>query len=182
MNEYTASNGLTVEVTDDDRVHFGGTRVTSPIWFGGGELLALREFFQHERDVELGRWRWPASPEWVVYPDENGVIVLNETDPSAGTGQTRSTVERYPTSYGVEAARAYFEAHPERKAWHDAKPGETWLLTTPDETDVPAIASSSENGYVILTAATHDAGGTQEFSLTSVYITEARRIWPEDAS
>lgn len=59
-----------------------------------------------------------------------------------------------------------------------AMPGEIWLLDTFDENEVPSITSSSDNGYVILTAATHDAGGTQEFSLSSPYITAARRIWP----
>ncbi|QIK61774.1 hypothetical protein G7068_00035 [Leucobacter viscericola] len=58
---------------------------------------ALREFFQHERDTELGRWRWPEYPEYVVrkLPDSNPetVIVINE---SYGPSYTFTRTESLP--------------------------------------------------------------------------------------
>lgn len=98
---------------------------------------ALREFFQHERDEELGRWRWPENPDYVVY-----VKCESESEPLAGvrvlherTGRSRdigravvNACEATVSGFG-RAAREYFEAHPERKPWHEAKPWETWVFT-----------------------------------------------------
>ena len=84
-----------------------------------------------------------------------------------------------------EVAREYFDAHPEPKPWHDAKPGEVWVLrihTGPTFDHAPAVVSSSANGNAIFTAATYDAGGTEEIALTAPQITYATRIWPEVAS
>lgn len=118
MSEFGASNGIRVWI---DEVGFTRTEAPMPISKASTHTDALREFFQNERDEELGRWRWPENPAWVVYPDGDGVIVLNETDPGGGLGQTRTTIDRYPTSYGADAARAFFEAHPERRVWSDAE-------------------------------------------------------------
>ena len=78
------------------------------------------EFFEARKDDELGRWRWPENPDYVVY-----VKCESESEPRAGvrvlherTGRSRdisrvvvnacdATVSRFG-----RAARAYFEAHP----------------------------------------------------------------------
>ncbi|PPF38366.1 hypothetical protein [Pseudoclavibacter sp. AY1H1] len=106
-----------------------------------GDIAALRDHFLRECDEQLGRWRWPENPDYVVYPGPvdavfermfgPGVksVVLRESD-----GMTKGYVReedlggpsRWPH---VEAARAYFGAHPEPKPWVDAQLGELWELT-----------------------------------------------------
>lgn len=181
MTAFEASNGVSISrqppVTDRGPWLMVDGHMTSP-----NDAQALREFFQYERDEELGRWRWPENPDYVVYPrGESGVHVLDE---SSGIGAARFIHRNgdpdNPTAE-YKAAYAYFEAHPERKPWEAAKPGEVWLLTTRDEVNVPAVTSSSSSGRVVFTGATHDAGGTEEIALSSDYIISARRIRSEDA-
>ncbi|QEA27072.1 hypothetical protein FGL91_00010 [Microbacterium sp. CBA3102] len=131
-----------------------------------------------ERDEELGRWRWPENPDYVVYPDEDGdAVVLNERDGMSGIGQTRATVDRYPKSFGADAARAYFEAHPE-KPWHEAKPGEVWALTTENVGDEIAARVAEVNEQTVF----EYVAGLSKFAITDTRFTSGRRIWPEDAS
>ena len=171
---FTASNGLTVQTDNDYDLCVEGD------WVASAEgVEALREFFQHEKDEQLGRWRWPENPDYVVYPDGTSRRVVNESNGASLSVSVhdRKVMETYLDSY-VGAARAYDEAHPEPKPWHDAKPGEMWVLTYGGE-EVPAVVSSSESGHFLFTAATNDGGGTEELAVTSPSVTAARRIWPE---
>ncbi len=102
------------------------------------ENAARIEFYQHLRDKELGRWRWPENPDYVVYkapagervPDARHVTVSNESNGEAawlfevGSGGVSGGV-----SWARDAARAYFAAHPEPKPWDEAEDGEVWALT-----------------------------------------------------
>ena len=72
------------------------------------------------------------------------------------------------------AARAYFDAHPESKPWHDAKEGEVWAVTVGVG---PTFAAKVET----------DAGFPRFIDLADDMsygprsgITSARRIWPEE--
>ncbi|MDH5133628.1 MULTISPECIES: hypothetical protein [unclassified Microbacterium] len=137
---------------------------------------ALREFFQHERDEELGRWRWPDNPDYVVY-----VKCESESKPRAGvrvlherTGRSRdigravvNACEATVSRFG-RAARAYFEAHPERKPWEDAITGEIWALTL--ESHVTAWTMNKRGKF-------EDPDST--IDPHSPMITDGRRIWPE---
>lgn len=180
MTEYTASNGYTILARENatvdwwssDRRHTGIIQVFthSQVW------QALREFFQHERDEELGRWRWPENPQYVVYPrGDSGVHVLDE---GSGIGSARfihlNGDPDNPTAE-YQAAYAYFEAHPERKPWEDAKPGEAWEITytTLVGPDVTKVAIRTDRNMW--------ATDVLEMELNHA-ITSARRIWPEDAS
>jgi hypothetical protein len=69
------------------------------------------------------------------------------------------------------AARAYFDAHPEPKPWHHAKPGDVWIITFTDRSFDPVAASWNGRGFV------HIDIRPTEISLGE--IAEARRIWPE---
>ena len=131
---------------------------------------ALREFFQHERDKELGRWRWPEDPDFVVYPigENQQVRVVNER-----TGYFNTTprprgfakpVEEMSTQWRI-AARAYFSAHPEPKPWHYAREGEAWAITVNGK-EYPAIFQAGRF---------RDHGG----SWNAEDISNARKIWPE---
>ena len=71
------------------------------------------EYFESRKDDELGRWRWPENPDYVVYPMVHDVQVLCERD-AFSMPLTRAEVEAKPDASNRAwlAARAYFEAHP----------------------------------------------------------------------
>ena len=129
MNDFTASNGITVAsetqgITGDRRIHVGDTTVQ----LSSAQTIALIEALDHERDEDLGRWRWPENPTYVVYPTtvRTRVRVMRET----GVGELEWVDKGDARPYEFcHAARAYFAAHPESKPWHDAKEGEVWELT-----------------------------------------------------
>lgn len=132
MNEYTASNGVTItryaeslEALDHD--------LESSAWMTPRLVDALREFFRAEEDERLGRWRWPDNPEYVVYARDSvegsrgrGFRVMDEA--SGDTWSYDETGLRDCRGEAWEAARAYFDAHPEPKPWHDAEEGDIWVL------------------------------------------------------
>lgn len=103
------------------------------------DLEEMREHFRRERDTELGRWRHPDHPDYVVYPqaareDNPRCLVLHEP-----TGETNLITRRQVTSGVISVSQAdivalaYFAAHEAPKPWHDAAPGEIWLLTFTDQ-------------------------------------------------
>lgn len=176
MEKFTASNGVKIDQIAANGIT-GGLEL-KPVWGKNTfvfeeELLALREFFQHERDEELGRWRWPENPNWVIYrKSDDEVTVLDELDPEEG-GYTvyREDEEIWPEFQ--PAARAYFAAHPEPKSWHDAQEGEVWLITSSNPSrserlcEFPAIFQADRF---------RDHGGSWGVR----DIVAARRIWPEE--
>lgn len=67
--DFTASNGWTVSPPDI----YGDIRVNTPediiqVFIPPNAVNALYEYLQAERDKELGRWRDPENPDYVVYP------------------------------------------------------------------------------------------------------------------
>ena len=123
-----------------------------------------------ERDQGLGRWRWPENPDYVVYPSVRvlarvrTVVVLHE--PSGDNVYI-------PESSGFDtdearAALAYFAAHPVSKPWHDAKPGEAWVITYGGEEH----AVISDGAFFLW-----QSGSEQ--SIKDSRISAGRRIWPE---
>ena len=177
--KFTASNGVEIEITE-----IGGIFAKSGyghIQAGPGGTKALREFFQHERDRELGRWRDPVNRDLVVYrrPEEDdcdgrAVVVLDDSTGVAFTywekyGLDGQGVTRYEK--GKEAAGRYFAAHPETKPWEEAEQGEIWELTGADGLK-QAWVRNGTGGWVSINA------------LKAVYydgkgVTAGRRIWPE---
>ncbi|MCJ1709284.1 hypothetical protein [Microbacterium sp. VKM Ac-2923] len=93
--------------------------------------LALSELFRAETDKNLGRWRWPTDPDYVVYAfGLRDVKVLRE---STGASRSFTTDELTVPSAMRDAARAYFDAHPEKnldapKPWHKATLGDVWVM------------------------------------------------------
>lgn len=174
MNEtFKASNGVELDEYGE--------------WAGGNmhsteeeENAARIEFYQHLRDKELGRWRWPENPDYVVYkapagervPDARHVTVSNESNGEAawlfevGSGGVSGG-----DSWARDAARDYFAAHPEpKKPWHDAKPGEAWVITYGGDEH----AVISDGSYFLW-----EAGSEQP--IDDSRITDGRRIYPEVA-
>jgi hypothetical protein len=189
MGDFTASNGVTIRKSGGEHDDGYSTEIRV-IFEGRNELLgeqydyldswdieALREFFRHEEDERLGRWRWPENPDYLVYPDSNGwVHVLREENPLP-ISFTRELSEDIESDFR-KAAREFFNAHPEPKhEWHDAKPGELWAIR---------LGEDDEQGVMV---ETFDAGANvfqvpdgESISITRPSITSGRRVWPEDAS
>ncbi|QPE05285.1 hypothetical protein IT882_04230 [Microbacterium schleiferi] len=116
MNDFTASNGIGVEINDEEQIVFAvPNRPTSPVWMKPDERVALREFFRAEEDERLGRWRWPENPEYVVYRADDDARVLHE--PSGQVWVITRRAVNGATYGGIQdwhrAARAFFDAHPD---------------------------------------------------------------------
>ena len=164
MNLYTASNGVGLTITRDRTVR----------WRPGipEDLVssALREYFQAERDEELGRWRDPENPDCICYPvagDPDDIWVVYE---GSGLAYMRERNQAfYAGNKFSEVARRYFAAHPEPKPWEEAKAGEVWILTRYGAEE-PFFVTGGEFTSTDLAVAT---------DLDDPRITDGRRIWPE---
>ena len=170
MDKFEASNGITVELNQEgEAFEFRGASGMGPVWFSSGEIDALREFFRAERDEELGRWRWPENPANLVYPrgdrgtsGRRRVVVIDE----ASGFHSGLLVEGYTDN---PAARAYFDAQPESKPWHDAKTSEVWVLTI----------DGDESAWTVNNTGVFE-NPDSTLALDNRNITTARRIWPEE--
>lgn len=139
-----------------------------------GKEHALREFFQAERDAALGRWRSKEHPDYVVYPQNDGAVaVLDESRADIGV----LFFYREPSMISgthEQVARDYFAAHPEPKpAWHDAKPGEVWVLTIDGKEDAYKVYPPTVN------LMKNERGHISSASIELSRATHGRRIWPE---
>lgn len=186
MNDFTASNGVSVSrqppVTDRGSWLMVDGHMTSP-----NDAQALREFFQHERDEALGRWRDPDNPRLTVYPTEghetDEITILDEVDAETYT-ITRAQAERSQGGWWHDTAKAYFEAHPERKPWHAPDAGDHWALhiahgmaLSGDEHLYKYTRWGSQGRWGFV-----PTDGGSVLDPTDPTITAGRRIWPEDAS
>ena len=174
--KFTASNGVEIEPTENGCLGTGGS--IGQTFVGPKAVKALREFFQHERDRELGRWRDPVHPNFVVYRvvdlDDNfgrAIQTLDET-----TGDTFFYWEKLERpSEGIrgrEVVNRYFAAHPETKPWDEAETGDIWELTGADGLK-QAWVRNGTGGWVSINAPKvmyYDGRG----------VTAGRRIWPEE--
>lgn len=182
MDKFEASNGGTVEVLANGRMTVtdktvvrlseNAERTGRTAYLDAEMVPTLREFFRAERDEELGRWRWPADSSYVAYPQAPECVRV--VDERSGISEVlyRSGDRRQPplaTAGGMDVARAYFEAHPERKPWHEAKEGEVWLLMFPNSTQAWFVNGAYFQSTKTLT----------NIAKTDPGITAGRRIWPE---
>lgn len=179
MSAFIASNGMTVERDHNSDVLIDRSSEAMSLFMADGTALALREFFQFERDSELGRWRWPENPNYVVYAAPRhgtqavdfDLFIVNEV---VGASAEFSRVDDDGRAVGNDfdaAARAYFDAHPEPKPWHDARFGEVWALT--DEAGVTMPATFQAPGVWM-------SHGSMTSRVRDVMnITAGRRVWPE---
>lgn len=169
MEKFEASNGVKVlTLRNGVGFQFPGEVTFSPNGVNAEKVAALREFFQAERDKELGRWRWPENPDYVVYTQGAGWIVMSERSANSKHYSFREHAA-VGTSILAQAMRAYFEAHPERKPWEDAKEGDVWLLTVNGEEE--ALLFRHDRTFI--------SRDGDEFAPEESYITAGHRIWPE---
>lgn len=174
--DFKARSGRTVRSNEDGSISFQGGNG----YIGPGLSFDAEEFFQAKRDAELGRWRWPENPDFVAWAsrrsNEKDVTVLDESDGYVGYF-TRADVEDERSGEGLirRAARAYFEAHPERRPWEDAKSGEAWVFTI-DGIET-AVVVDTDGDFT-----TENETLLRTFPEEMGRVAAARRVWPEDAS
>lgn len=187
MNDFTASNGYIVRLEDEERlvIDWPSERDARIAAISKSQVEALREFFRAEEDASLGRWRWPEDPDYVVYAPRPGfstqdgcdLFVVNEL-----WGSALSYVDAEFASYDEEdqafaaAGRAYFDAHPEPKPWHDAKPGEVWEITQANQEPALYVVENTEQRFL------HVERRLLALSIEDPNIIAGRRIWPEATS
>src|SRR5690625_55079 len=167
---FAASNGHRIVRQHDDRLAIFDPRGTLDRGVRASLTTALREYFQHERDAELGRWRDEESPDYVVYPARAGSItILHEP-----TGRQRYLTGRgeakIATGEFADTARRYFAAHPEPKPWHSAEVATLWRITA-GALGKTRLAIAHED----VTFTDHDGIGWKADE-----ITHATRIWPTE--
>lgn len=182
--EFRARSGRLVLNREDGSVafHLGNG------YLGADVVMDAEEFFQAKRDAELGRWRWPANPQWIVYPRRPGfvpygdadLLVINEVD---GSAMEYVATDDDGTCYtgreepAAEAARAYFEAHPARKPWEDAKAGDVWVI------EVEGVESYAVHVVAeFFGAVSFQTPTGRKVDMNNSAFTGFRKIWPEDAS
>lgn len=171
--QFRARSGRLVKPRPDGSVLFDGANG----YLSPETAMDAAEFFEAQRDLELGRWRCPSEPTYVVYPRENYVLTLREPDGAMclyGRGEVGVSAN---VSTSERVAREYFEAHPERKPWHEAKHGEVWAVT---ETSGEALYRVT--GWGRFEQVSGD-NARLSMPITHWSITAARRVWPAgDAS
>lgn len=170
--EWKARNGLYVRQCENGGVEVGAEMQVKD-YTPPAATFALEEFFQAKRDAELGRWRWPENPDYVVYPrgEDRVRVILESTGDFADS--SRGTVIVSPFK---DAARAYFDAHPESKPWHDAEQGEFWAVHHMGMVEVCQVRDGRFEGVDM----TH--GSRVSMPVTHHSITEAHRLVVESAS
>lgn len=172
---FRARGGMTVRECPDGSLKVGNVDgyLSQPAAF------AAEEYYLAKRDAEIGRWRWPENPDYVVYQQagEQGVRVIHEPSGYVRDYLARRAAERLPNAIPAQAAVAYFKAHPERKPWHAAKYGEVWQVEhTGGQVDLCRVNAWEKFEQVSGT------GVLVSMPITRESITAAVRVWPEDAS
>lgn len=182
MEKFTASNGVEiVRKGDEDTYQAWNIGNANRVLFAPHEFEALREFFLHERDQELGRWRWPEDQNVVVVPDRSNFYGDGKRWASVYDERRMGRNSWYcadTSSKGVrgdqpmhDAAHDYFAAHPVSKPWHAAEPGEVWLLTFLSGEQMIGLVDHDGECFI---------GAGQELTvIKSTAFTAGRRIWPE---
>lgn len=173
MNEkFTASNGVEVNSWGVGRGLRVGNVTEVMHTIPDGWVTALREFFRHERDEDLGRWRYPKSTDYVVYPTTVGWVVLVVNELTGASKEITKAKAGHDRSHLEKVAKAYFDAHPVSKPWYDAKPGEVWVLTTDGDVYAWGVGDGPDLGRFVY------IGGVSNIQLDHPSITAGRRIFP----
>lgn len=124
QQEFRARSGRVVKVQENGAIVFDHVNgyITPDM------VMDAEEFFQAKTDDEIGRWRSPLFPEYVVYDARpirggatDGIRVWNERE---GVSRRYTDISGVDGKGGThdEVARAYFEAHPEQeRLWAGAQ-------------------------------------------------------------
>lgn len=186
MDRYTASNGVTVKTGNHVGIVVKDGALPNTVIASKAHENALREFFRAEEDERLGRWRWPDSPRYIVrrsdFDETYSYVFDEETFELWGINGFEDDTRDVP-AIARDAARAYFDAHPEPKpAWHDAKPGEIWALGIGGGYHGHSITVVEVDGEPRFIWHVGGDNGLRNIPVRDRTIDYGRRVWPEEAS
>lgn len=147
-------------------------------YIGAERVADAEEYFQARRDAELGRWRSPRHPDYVVYLIGYEALVIGE---HVGLSQRfeRGMVDASSSRVTEQVAAAYFEAHPEPKPWHSASKDDFWLVTHMDASETCRV--DDVNG-VLRFVGVESWGTSVSMPVTHPSITDAVRLVLEVSS
>lgn len=170
METFTASNGIKFTPCGDRTVRWRSG--LHPRLVSDG----LREFFQWERDQELGVLRDPAFPGYVARLNYDGSHIRGMKESTWGLSAW------YPLDVAASgkadecfSMREFLQrvAPQPPRPWLEAKHGEVWLVTRGGFDDVVKVREKLRE---TLFEAVYDDGVV--YSALSPEITAGRRIWP----
>lgn len=147
-------------------------------WLDPRQVDALKEFFMKERDELLRRWRSAAYPYMICNEHDDGIFVTDERDGRqllVRRGDEYTALPEY-----TEAARAYFEAHPEPKPWDGAKPDEIWAVTLHGVERPCRVLNPQYSEHELAFLPLNEVSPT--WFVPSASVTAARKIWPKEDS
>lgn len=183
IGTFEAGNSLYVEEMESGSLRIGYEN-KALITLKADEVETLEQYFQAKADAQTRRWHWPEHHEFVVYATDEHlgtVIVFDEANPRAGIHSferydalsVSDTAAYFDTPY-FRAARAYFETHPDpnEKPWHNAQPGELWVLTI-DGQETEAFAYRMNHHRSVMFQTTNRA----EFGVYGSAIKDGRLVW-----
>lgn len=182
--KFQARSGRTVTPREDGSVMFDHANG----YLGAEQVFDAEEFFQAKRDRDLDQWRDPLQPDRVVTRAAGDEIRVYDERTRARSLFTRApfgghAIRLTPSDNMLtDTADRFYEAHPERKPWHDAVDEEVWALRFDETTTVEAVRDvETVWQYSALSRAfvSHQFGS---LPIDAPYIASGRRIWPEDAS
>lgn len=139
---------------------------------------ARKEFYQHLRDKELGRWRSKIDSNWTaVLDDSDGMIIFRHDGGVKMFFVPSGTLncDRWSESL-KEIANEYIQNHSPKKPWHAAKPGEVWVLTIDGIEHPWGVDSIIPERFV------YAGGDSADIPFDYPDITDGHRIWPEGSN
>jgi hypothetical protein len=175
MNDFTASNGMTLTQSPEGHIILP----KSIMGLGPETQQALREFFWDEEDKSLGRWRSAIAPHITVWiaPDQDGdFVAIDQVTRDrfwfSRDGDTSWSFKESSDASLIERVQVeFFDAHPEPKPWHDAKPGEVWEIVTAGGEIAAYIVESTGNRFL------HVERRLLALNLDDAGIVSCRLIW-----
>lgn len=143
MTVFKASSGLTVEVSGPGNIRLygvdGHNRLRGRDYLDNLDMDALSEFFSQERKEELP---FRHGDCWVFPIDEKcgrrRVVVVDGGGYGTYSEDSARSAQQAHSRPSLEAAVAWFDAHPEPKPWLGAQSGEVWSIS--DDYDIGGLA------------------------------------------
>ena len=119
-SQFQARSGRTIKVGEDGTLIFDHVHG----YLDPDSAMDAEEWAQAKHDADLGRWRWPENPTFVVYVIGRSGDVVNVMNEQNGMSAQFSRNEMTFFGLPIEtddpnysgAAHAYFEAHPTPKS------------------------------------------------------------------
>lgn len=178
---FEASNGIKINAPCVGYMQWEGeyTRGNMGYALTSGVGRAMAEFFQTQRDGELGRWRSKENPDWVVYPSRRegthgvgrAIQVYSEALNKTWDVLETSPVNRIRTGTHLDVAREWFEAHPKPKRNYLQQFNSFEIGTNFSTSDEVEFVKTGDNQMV-------RAGNPNKYYITTAYFPDVESDYP----